>query len=85
MEYEMVKAVDEYFKPEGLRIELDKSSPEAYYDAKLKLWDVLNDCELTLPRENGDDESQFYPENPEGDLNIQLGFHEESIMKPIIL
>ena len=84
-EYNMVKAVDEYFKPDGLRIELDKSSPEAYYDAKLKLRDSLDNCSLILPLENKDDPSNYYPDNPHGDLKITFGAREESFMKPIIL
>jgi hypothetical protein len=84
-EYEIVKATDEYFKPEGLRIELDKSSPEAYYNAKLKLRESLNDCSLVLPLEDKDDQSNYYPDNPNGDLKIGFGVKEESFMKPIIL
>ena len=84
-EYEMVKAVNDYFKYDGLNIHLDDSSPEAYYRAKLKLRDALDKCELINPVDQVDDSSNYYPDNPLGPLKIRFDEPEEQLMKPIIL
>ena len=87
-EYEMYCAEQEYLDKhdnDKLRIKFTTSSPEAYYDAKLKVRDALNKCELIIPETEYDDMSKYYPENPNGPLKIQLGVRYEEMMKPVIL
>ena len=67
------------------RIKFDTSSPEAYYDAKLKIRNALDRCELILPDNEEDDPSNYYPENPNGVLKVRCGIRQEEMMKPVIL
>ena len=84
-EYEIEKAISEHLECDGLKVEYDLSSPDAFYKAKMSAREALNGCEYIPPEEDEDDQSNFYPDNPDGPLRVQCGIKEETIMKPIIL
>ena len=86
VEYEMVKAQDEYFtKDDNLHIKYDLSSPTNYYKSLMSVRDYLSGCELINPLEGEENLADFYPINPNGPLLVRCGFKEDTMMKPIVL